>query len=38
MGQDQKNRDNVPTPPSHNFAPDFAHHDGDEVLHFPGAK
>jgi hypothetical protein len=23
----------VPTPPSPNVAPDFAHHDGDEVLH-----
>jgi hypothetical protein len=21
-----------------NVAPDFAHHDGDEVLHYPGAK
>jgi hypothetical protein len=28
----------VPTPPSPNVAPDFAHHDGDEMLRCPGAK
>ena len=29
---------NVPTPPSPNNAPDFAHHNVDEALHCPGAK
>jgi hypothetical protein len=28
----------MPTPPSSNVAPDFAHHDDDEVLCCPGAK
>ena len=30
--------DDVPTPPSPSVPPDFAHHDGDKVLHRPGAK
>ena len=38
MGQDLKSREDVPTPPSPSNAPDFAHHDCDEVLHCPGAK
>jgi hypothetical protein len=38
MGRDLESREDMPTPPSPNVAPDFAHHDGDEVLHCPGAK
>jgi hypothetical protein len=38
MGRDLESREDVPTPPSPNVAPDFAHHDGDEVLRCPGAK
>jgi hypothetical protein len=35
-----KSRDDVPTPhtPPPNTEPDFAHQDGDEVLHCPGGK
>jgi len=28
----------VPTPPSPSVAPDFAHQDGVEVVHYLGAK
>jgi len=28
----------MPTPSNPNVAPTFAHHDGSEVLHLPGAK
>ena len=38
MGQDLESREDVPTPHSPNPAWDFAHHNGDEVLHGPGAK
>ena len=38
MGQDLESREEVPTPPSPNSAWDFAHHNGHEVLHDPGAK
>jgi len=38
MGQDLESREDVPTPPSPNPARNFAHHNGDEVLHDPGAK
>jgi hypothetical protein len=38
MGQDLESREDVPTFSSPNVAPDFAHHDGDGVLHCPGAK
>jgi len=38
MGQDLESREDMPTPPYHNIAPDFTHHDGDEVLHFLGTK
>jgi len=38
MGQDLESRVYVPTPPSPNPARDIAHHNGDEVLHSPGAK
>jgi hypothetical protein len=38
MGRDPESREDVPTPPSPNVAPDFAHHDGHEVLRCPGAK
>jgi len=38
MGRDLGSWDDVPTPPSPNVLPDFAHHDGDKVLHCPRAK
>jgi hypothetical protein len=38
MGQNLESREDVPTLLSPNVASDFAHHNGDEVLHFPGAK
>ena len=38
MGWDLESRVDVPKPPRTNLEPDFAHHDGDEVLHCPGAK
>jgi hypothetical protein len=38
MGQVLESREEVPTLPSPNPARDFAHHNGDEVLHDPGAK
>jgi hypothetical protein len=38
MGRDLESREDVPTPPSPNVAPDFAHYDGDEMLLCPGAK
>jgi hypothetical protein len=38
MGQNLESREDVPTLLSPNVAPDFAHHDGDEVLRCPGAK
>jgi hypothetical protein len=36
--QDLESRADVPTPPSPFVAPEFAHHNGDEVLNCPGAK
>jgi hypothetical protein len=36
--RDLESREDVQTPPSPNIAPEFAHHDGDEVLRCPGAK
>jgi len=38
MGRDLESREDVPTPPSPKVAADFAHHDGDGVLHYPAAK
>jgi hypothetical protein len=38
MGRDLKSREDVPALPSPNVAPDFAHHDGNEVLCCSGAK
>jgi hypothetical protein len=38
MGRNLESREVVPTLLSPNVAPDFAHHDGDEVLRCPGAK
>jgi hypothetical protein len=38
MGQDLESREDVPAPPSPKVAADFAHHDGDGVLHYPAAK
>jgi hypothetical protein len=38
MGRDLESWDHVPTPPSLNVPPDFTHHDGDKMLHCPGAK
>jgi hypothetical protein len=38
MWRNLESREDVPTPPSPNVAPDFAHHNGSEVLRFPGAK
>jgi len=38
MGRNMEGRVDVSTPPSPSVAPDFAHHDGDEELHCPGAK
>jgi hypothetical protein len=38
MGQGLESREDVPTPASPNVTPDFALHEGDEVLHCPGAK
>jgi hypothetical protein len=38
MGQNLESREDVPTLLSPNIAPDFAHHDGNEVLRCPGAK
>jgi hypothetical protein len=38
MGRNLESREDVPTLLSPNVAPDFAHHDGDEVLRCPGAK
>jgi hypothetical protein len=38
MGRDLESREDVPTLLSPNVAPDFAHHDGDEMLRCPGAK
>jgi hypothetical protein len=32
MGQNLESREDVPTPLSPNVAPDFVHHDGDEML------
>jgi len=37
MGQDLESREDVSTHPTPNIAPDFAHHNGEEVLHSPGA-
>jgi hypothetical protein len=36
--RDLESREDVPTPPNLNTTLDFAHHDGDKVLHYPGAK
>ena len=36
--RDLESREDVPTPPSLNTTLDFAHLDGDKVLHYPGAK
>jgi hypothetical protein len=38
MARDLESREDVPTSPNPNTAPDFAHHDGDKVLRCPGAK
>ena len=38
VGRNLESREDVPTLLSPNVAPDFAHHDGDEVLRCPGAK
>jgi len=38
IGQDLESRKDVPTPPSPKVAQDFAHHNDDEVLLYPGAK
>lgn len=38
MGQGLESREDVPRPPSPSVASDFAHHDGNEVLHCSGAK
>jgi hypothetical protein len=38
MGRDLESREDVPTPPNPNIAPDFVHHDGDDLLRCPGAK
>ena len=38
MGQDLESREEVPTSPSPKPARDFAHYNGDEVVHDPGAK
>jgi len=38
MQQDMESRNDVPTPHSPTNVPDFAHYDGDEVLHCPGGK
>jgi len=37
-GRDTECRENVPTHPSPIIAPDYAHYDGNEKLHCPGAK
>jgi len=38
MGWDPESCEDVPTPPSPNIVPDFAYHNGYEVLRGPGAK
>jgi len=38
VGRDFESWDHVPTLPSPKLPPDFAHHDGDKVLHCRGAK
>jgi hypothetical protein len=38
MGQDLESREDVPTLLSPNVTPDFAYHEGDEVLCCCGAK
>jgi hypothetical protein len=38
MQQDMDSRNDVPKPHSPNSVPDFAHYDGDEVLHCLGGK
>ena len=38
MRRDLESREEVPTLPCHNDAPDFAHHDGNKLSHFPVAK
>ena len=35
-GQDLESREDVPTHPTPNIAPDFTHRSGEEVLHCPG--
>jgi len=36
--QDMESRNDMPTPHSPTSVADFAHYDGDKVLHCPGGK
>jgi len=38
MGRDLENTEDAPTLPSPIVVPDFAHHNGYDLLHCPGVK